>query len=365
MQAIRLRCAPRNRFRLGLHDLGTTSEWLHSDTLFSGIINAHALLFGEPQTSGLVDDFRKQRIRFSSAFPLVQFFNGNQEALRLFFLPRPYCQNKPPQTDHAEIGLKKKIKKIRFQSLPVFKSMLQTVRQEEDTVAFAFDLLNLPRLSEGFVISRAEDAEIGKVLPMWRENGEKREENLIEPLKTIETPKVNLQKIDNAGPFYETDLCLNRGAIPGTEVSWETHFFFLIDHQLPVEAIDRFYAALRLLGDEGIGGERSCGAGHFADYEIMEFDWELAGAYQTNLALLSPLPEELNNIVSYESLMRGGSYLTGENSDRQRKLSIRMIKEGAVLRGETRGRLVEVAQKDGQAVYQNGLNFGLSFGEQT
>ena len=357
MQAIKLTCAPRNRFRLGLRDLGTTSEWLHSDTLFSGIINAHALLFGEPQTTELVNDFHEQRIRISSAFPLVQFSNGNKESLGLFFLPRPYCQNKPPQTDHAEIGLKKKIKKIRFLSLPVFKSMLQTVRQEEDTIAFAFDLLTLPRLSEGFVISSTEGAEIGKLVSLGQEN-------VIEPLKSIETPKVNLQKIDDAGPFYETDLHLNRGAIPGTEVRWETHFFFLIDHKLSDDALDRFFAALRLLGDEGIGGERSCGAGHFTDYETLDFDWDLSGPYQTNLALLSPQAEELSKIVSYESLIRGGSFLTGENSDRQRKMSVRMILEGSVFRGEMHGRLVEVAQKDGKPVYQNGLNFGLSFGEQ-
>ncbi len=357
MQAIKLICPAHNRFRLGQRDQATTSEWLHSDTLFSGIINAHALLFGEPQTTELVNDFREQRIRLSSAFPLVQFFNGSKESLRLFFLPRPYCQNKPPQTDHAEIGLKKKLKRIKFLSLPVFKSMLQTVRLEEDTITFAFDLLTLPRLSEGFVISSAEGADFGKFVS-------REQEKMIQPLKSIETPKVNLQKIDDAGPFYETDLHLNHGAIPGTELWWETHFFFLIDQKLSDDALDRFYAALRLLGDEGIGGERSCGAGHFIDYETLDFDWGLSGPYQTNLALLSPQAEELSKIVSYESLMRGGSYLTGENSDRQRKMSVRMILEGSVFRGEMHGRLVEVAQKDGKPVYQNGLNFGLNFGEQ-
>ena len=111
MQAIKLICPLHNRFRLGMRDLSTTSEWLHSDTLFSGIINAHALLFGESATTGLVERFRERAIRLSSAFPLVEFSNDAARMVRLFFLPRPFCHNKPLREDSAEVGLKKKIKK--------------------------------------------------------------------------------------------------------------------------------------------------------------------------------------------------------------------------------------------------------------
>ncbi len=357
MQAIKLICPPHNRFRLGMRGLATTSEWLHSDTLFSGIINTHALLFGESETTGLIDRFRERKIRLSSAFPLVELSSVGSSVVHLFFLPRPFCHNKPQQSERAEPGVKKKIKQLKYLSLQVFEAMLQTATKEQDEITFAFDLLELPKLGEGFVISKEEQDRLLQI-------GCSNPEHII-PISTHETAKVNLQQVENAGPFYETDLYLNRGMISKQKVVWQTHFYFLLEHELQEEELKQFFAALNLLGDEGIGGERSTGAGCFDGFEFLQFQWRLDGPYQTNLALVSPRPDELSQIVSYEAIIRGGSFLSGDNSNTKRKQSLRMIREGSIFREKMSGALVEIGQLDQRPVYRNGINFGLSFGEQT
>lgn len=361
MQAIKLTCRPRNRFRLGARDLGVTSRWLHSDTLFSALINAHALLHGRDDATQLIETFRGRRAKISSAFYLVEFLRAGNLQKRIFFLPRIFGLNLPAQSDQDEFGVKKKVKRLEFLSLAAFTEMLQTVREENGEPVFAYDLLDKPQLGDHFIITQDEKKELAAL------GCSEHEISKIEPYEEFEAPRVNLQKTGDpeAGPFYVTDVHLNSATVVKTDLSWQAHFYFLLNHRLEDDEASRFFASLRLLADEGIGGERSTGAGGFTGFEMLDFPWELRGPYQTNLSLVSPLPEELPRIVSYDAIVRGGYAFMGEDLPHLEKQRVRLIKEGAIFRGEMKGRLVQVGDVQGIPVYQNGINFGLGFGGQS
>lgn len=126
-----------------------------------------------------------------------------------------------------------------------------------------------------------------------------------------------------------------------------------------------FEAALRLLGDSGIGADRHGGNG--------QFSWEAgqapalpsatAGAAIT-LSLVNPAPEEVQGDglvgAQYQLISRGG--WIGSGTLRRRRL--RMFTEGSQFSRPLRGRVVDVTP-DGPApyrVYRDGRGFWVGTG---
>jgi CRISPR-associated protein Csm4 len=94
-----------------------------------------------------------------------------------------------------------------------------------------------------------------------------------------------------------------------------------------------FEAVLRLLGDEGLGGDRKVGNGRFAVIESRPFDVALGEGARLCLSLLHPTKEEidaglLDEPAAYTLVERGG-WIDGMPL---RRASIRMIAEGSLLR---------------------------------
>jgi len=360
MQAIKLKCNSRNRFRLGKIDIGHTTDWLHSDTLFSALVNAYLYLYGETQTNLLIYKFHQRKICISSAFYLVEILKDKAVHQRIFFLPKPTGRIYSQNCKDDDGSLNKRVKKIQFLSKDVFCDVLNSAVEEIDGsgIYFDIDLTAFPNLKDRFAISENE----AKIL---KQNGFEDYQD-IEPYYRIEMPKVSFVSIrsenSETGPFYETDLKLHfeqRG-----KYEWQTHFYFLIEHSLNESEETRLLAALRLLSDEGIGGERSTGAGWFVGIEILDFRWDLKGKYSTNVSLLSPIEEQdkLNSILSYESIIRGGWIYWGKGTGIQ-KSNVRMIREGSVFSQNFNGCLVQINKFFDKPVYQNGICFALNFGE--
>jgi CRISPR-associated protein Csm4 len=135
---------------------------------------------------------------------------------------------------------------------------------------------------------------------------------------------------------------------------------------------------LRILADEGIGGERSAGKGQLE--EIIETEIPLELKSDSNEYLLLSLcnpnsKNEFDSFEKYEITVRGGGSVSFDDeieSDEvkdiklYRKKQVRMIAEGAVVKGKVVGRLVDISPENKTAFdhkyYRNGKCFLLPIG---
>lgn len=97
-----------------------------------------------------------------------------------------------------------------------------------------------------------------------------------------------------------------------------------------------FEAALRLLGDCGIGGDRSVGCGAFEVESVSKFDPRLGEGARLVLSLLHPTPREigeglLDDPASYRLVPRGG-WLTVPGAASLRRKRVNMLEEGSMVR---------------------------------
>lgn len=167
-------------------------------------------------------------------------------------------------------------------------------------------------------------------------------------------PKVSLDRMTSASNLYyvgETVFANTLGA----------GLFFLV--KLKAEQKPKFEAALKLLGEEGIGGRRSQGYGafeaEFGDNFYLD-EPESPNAYIT-LSLFHPASdgEIRDNLYSYRLVERTG-WLEGEWANfGMRHKRILMIAEGSVFHRRVSGAVIDVAPKgfDAHPVYRNGLAF--------
>ncbi len=97
-----------------------------------------------------------------------------------------------------------------------------------------------------------------------------------------------------------------------------------------------FEAALALLGDEGLGADRSSGYGRLSVEAAEPFNVSLGKGMRLNLSLLHPSVEEigqglLDSPAAYDLVTRGG-WVTAPGARTLRKQTVRMLSEGSVVR---------------------------------
>jgi CRISPR-associated protein Csm4 len=118
-------------------------------------------------------------------------------------------------------------------------------------------------------------------------------------------------------------------------------------------------AALRLLGDEGIGGDRTVGYGGFEIEHIDEnFDPKLGAGARLCLSLLHPSPNEveqglLDEPAEYLIAPRGG-WATSTAGIGLRRKTVNMLVEGSLIRDLNRSRY-----GDSPVVLEPGDGFGM------
>lgn len=131
----------------------------------------------------------------------------------------------------------------------------------------------------------------------------------------------------------------------------------------------QFRSAVRLLGDEGIGADRTIGKGWFT---VQETTITLNDKESNNVLLLSlysPTKDELNDIdlesetTGYELIQSGGWSSIGDSRYLRRK-SVRMFTEGSVLRFKTnkpKGNNPIVLDKNEHSLPYDIIRFGKVF----
>lgn len=322
MKAIILKSNSGVRFRFGkamgafteeIHNTQkNTSEYLHSDTLWSALVNAWALT--NPET---VDEFieacNEGEFKLSSAFFSYHLDENNV----IYFLPKPVSLNL------AKFAEPKRLKKIKFISKGVWENGLIP----EDW----FNKEKCTLLQKESIV--ALKSEIKKPIDLY---------------VTETTAKTSARNItDREDVFYfQTDLYLM------DNVKW----YFLVKVKLNNNLQDDFKKAMNTLITLGVGGERTTGCGSLSGYDETDFCIDLKASSQNenaqaSLSLVAPKQSKFSDGIVYQTIKRGGRFLEKGKS----LPMIQMLLEGAVFDQLIEGRIVEL--NSDPKILRYGLNY--------
>ena len=323
MEYLQCRIKPKTPFHIGIKEgsLEKTMYYIHSDTIFGGICNAYRLLYGKEELEEMLRKFEEVMPPFliSSAFP---YFGD------ILFFPLPKHIN---FSKYKKINDSKKYKKIEFVSHSLLRSILEKKFEQH------LDGNNI--VQEKILLSKNEKDIVGNE-KIW---------------KVKETPRVVIDRKSNASNIYyfgEVEYCSKCG------------LYFLVK-VIDKSIENKIKSTIRLLGDEGIGGDRSYGKGSF-EAEFKKFEWNINDGVFINLSLYFPKDDEMEMVKNgwYEFVNRGG-WVYSIDKKGERKKFVRMIKEGSSFKGDKEfyGGLVDVSvSNEYHKVYRYGYGMPLYLG---
>ncbi|MDR0753769.1 MAG: type III-A CRISPR-associated RAMP protein Csm4 [Prevotellaceae bacterium] len=323
MQAIILKSGAGTRFHFG-EVLGSAegknanaqqaiSSILHSDTLFSAIVNAWALR--NPET---VDSFiaacRSNEFKISSGFYCLK--TGERT---VFFLPKPVSLNLCTANDP------KALKRVKMISVGVWEKGLLP----DDWL----DKNKCTLLQNNTIVALKE--EVNENMKLYE-------------LQT--SPKIKARTENREDSFFwQTNLHL---------LSDENHtvnWYFIVENKLNDALNNHLTDALQTLMHLGIGGERSSGCGSLTDFEKLNFSLNLPDTqpYHASISLVIPKKDELSDNCFYLTVKRGGRYF--DNNEHLKM--VQALIEGAVFEKNIQGQIV--ALKEQPLVLRYGLSLTL------
>lgn len=342
MKQIILKCKPGSLFHLGDGSLVDVSKIIHSDTIFSAITNIYEMVFEEGEEFvKLVDE---DRISFSSAFPLLENVKTGEF---LYFLPKPKIQ-----FEQAE-SLGKKEKKIKFFSLKAF--MKVTENFESSKMLSKFNLTDLQIIGDSYAVLNDEIQISEKINSSF----------IIEQI----FPKTAVHKESREDAFYfQTDIQLVPLCDGNKKMHYKPHFYFLMNDSLNEEEKKKFITCLRILADEGLGGDRGSGKGYVEQILINDFNdinTKSSNLFMS-LSLLNPASQqEFDSLVFYDLIKRGGGSIGVEGQPENHRKQVRMVTEGSITNSRIKGRIVDVSpfvNHYKHKIYRNGKAFLLPIG---
>ena len=291
------------KFRSPLHissdplSLGKPDVLLHSDTLFSAIVNSWINLYDLP-----AQFFENPQFVISSAFP---FYKDT------LFIKKPYSRLKINQQEFERH--RKKVKKAAFISMSLFEKF---AKGEEISVS------EKNFLEGGFL----SDVEINEQIYSVQER----------PRSSIPRYIPDSSEESSEGSAADEEVKTEIFYTTAVHFSDNAGLFFFASFENE-EVKKQFDGALYLLGDTGIGGNRTNGYGLFEVEKTEKFDNPLeSGDYSIALSLYHPKEEEVKsgilngahfNVVSRQSWIFSGS------ARPYRSKRVRMFDEGGIFKG--------------------------------
>lgn len=288
-----------------------TEQMVHSDTLFSGIINCMGLLYGRKVVDEVIDKYIEEQ----PPFKISSAFLYRQED---YFVPRPYSLDLSSILDY------KKAKKIKFLSLDFLMKF-----NEVESPPLQQELYVSP---EGVLYSKSRAQDF---------------------VSNVERPRVVLDRSSSRSEIYYINNCY---------FAEDAGLWFFLDI-LEEGFEEKIKASIKLLGDEGLGGERTYGLGLFEACikeapELKPFRFD---AYLL-LSLFYPRSEEkvAEKVVSYGLVERAG-YVYSPYEMGVRKKKVRMFNEGSVFTDEPAGSVADVTPGgfENHRVVRYGLAYSL------
>lgn len=300
IKTVVLELKPNTRFHFGKAciDVNTaladTDEYLHSDVLFSALVNNLAQVQEQAFVNQFVDCFINNQIKISSGFYCIKEENEYE-----YLLPKPVTATNFIN-DYTII---KTVKKIQF--IPT--SLWDKIPENWFDGNYKEIKQALLPVKEG--IDSIEYLYKKEIVP-----------NLVK----------HKPNKDAEGPFSLAVI-----QIPKLENNLSIHFYFLyeIKDDIPVEMSKAFRYAVEMIVFNGLGGERSSGCGCV---EAIKWDINqcpvnnIETGVKTNLGLLIPTKEEFGNSQAYRLVSRGGR--KAKNAGELKR--VRMIAEGAIIQRE-------------------------------
>jgi CRISPR-associated protein Csm4 len=339
MQAIILKCTPNSQFHFGQvavdadTSLNDTSDFIHSDTLFSALINLANKAFPNDVHKVLTllgHGATEPKLRLSSAFYCLE--KGGQY---LYFLPKPLNSQLTIEKEH------KQLKKIQFISKAVWEQRLTPDNWLKEQ--------GCKIIQKSFVVTAQEYLDFTL----------KADDDIF---KTEPLPKVAIHKQEKANSFYyQTNIQI--GKLSEAHI----HFYFLLDGFEKLNDTEKSIITilLKMLPSEGIGGERTTGCGIFKGMTQKEFNVSNNAANQfVTLSLTNPSSkEEFATFLQYDIIKRGGRRLgVAIDSEKGSFLKrINMITEGSVVSKQIRGRIQDISPEEDKSYLRNGIGFALPY----
>ncbi|BBB93544.1 type III-A CRISPR-associated RAMP protein Csm4 [Methylomusa anaerophila] len=303
-------------------DLARSGFWCGSDQLFSAMANAFNLFYGKTETEAFLAEFRTGAppVILSSTFLMLEQTDTGAEPV--YFLPKPCGLDLSAYfTDQKKAG------KIAY--LPHTVLELLANSKFDGSISEKYKPQGL------FLVPKTCSEDL---------------------FVETECARVALDSMTAASMIYYI-----------TTVTYveSVGLYFMMDCRR--EWLAKIQTALRVLGDEGLGGERSYGMGSFT---IANFrpspSWSVDGDEALLLSAYYPSTQELRvmRTVAWEGryrLREAGGYIYSGGDQGLRKKYLRVFAEGSVFGYKPVGQLLNVTPKGYNAhrVYRNCLAYTL------
>lgn len=277
-----------SRYHAGVSwSLEDASPIVSSDTFFGGLIWSYIELYGIDEGKAFLEKCMEGGLRISSLYP------SRIGSVDIFPIPLSHL------VKVSGILEKKKItkEKVYLVSRNIFEMLINGWRLDLDDLDY----------HHGVLYSRSE--------------GEKH----VEMVRVVRHRNVKDRSTDFTTPWRTAYYILGRGCGLRLHYQFRSNEF----------SSKKFTSAIRLLSENGLGGERSMGLGYSDEPPLFSeiiLEEPNNGGYFTTFSLYYPLRRELevysNSRVSYELVERGGfkDYRIGKD----RIAKIRMFREGSV-----------------------------------
>lgn len=317
----------KSKFHFGSSH-GKVEEIFSSDRLFSALCNCILLLSGleEGEDKSLA---ALQNCRISSLYPGIRAFDmKRQEAAEVFFLPRPLL----PQEfiENKDLRIHKQEKKVRYISVGALEH-LNKVWQGKGKCEFS--LADLRIIGGVFACTKEELKTLG--LESGPEN--------IKLVNFDSKPRTVISRFDDHTEnfFYQEESEVTYLQIGNVQL--RPFMYFCIRGEID----SLLLSAIRLMAEEGLGGKRSQGMGHFEEVQEDELPDELflgEGQHYMNISTVYPKAEELDSLEYYELVERSGYIYSGYGRP-FRKKRVRLLREGSIFSKKIEGQVIDIRPK--------------------
>ncbi len=333
MTRVAYRLVAKSAFHLGERGVGLeeTATTIHADTLFSALclmlremgedLNSLISLFPRARWKNRQLTFQPGKAPFvlSTAYP----FSGS-----VYLFPRPMISFKDLSAEIFESS--KQLKKIQFVSKQIFEALLGGESLKPFLEPGAQANMLLYQHGQVWVSAQEQTALSGYWDPLLKAT----------KFWAVGTqPRVTVDRASSQSELF---------AAGQLRFAQNCGFYFLVDY-FDLSWKPRIEKALYLLGDVGIGGERSVGHGQY-DLEIDDsFVLRQPDEKQANaFVALSPFwPEENETkagILSdaHYALINRRGWVASPDAMGLRRQNVRMLSEGSVFRKCPSGALIDV-----------------------
>lgn len=247
----------RNVTHFGERGIGLeeTNERVRSDTLFSAWMSAYARLFPD-NVESRIEQCKQPTLlfRLSSTFiwqQINQQINGKTVNKIIDYLPCPLKRPRNYPAGEDDLAFAKTFKKLKYLPLCIWQRWYQGTGF---TLEDRNELITATQGKPAGSLTKAGTFDYAKAFQIQK------------------LPKVAIDRTTRATNFYHTGVVSYRWELVNGEIESRSGLYFLVEFPTEETEFDQtFFAVLNFLGSEGLGGERSSGAGQFKT-EVVDLD---------------------------------------------------------------------------------------------